>query len=391
MKAVLINTLKHGGAEKVVLNIVRHLQLYDPEFKFIVLTKSSDEYNTKDTEIFYLSENKNLNKGYSIFKTLAFLLLIIRLRKYVKRNKIKLIQSHLFLASLINVIVKILGGGHKVQIVNHSLVSFESKGGVGGWLKLKLLRFAYIRADLLISISKKMKYDIDENLLRNRKIKHIIIGNPHDVENIKQLADETIDDFHFEQDVKYIITVTRLNKRKRVDVLINTLKIIDSQRKDIELIILGNGNEHQNLIQLSVNLGIEKKVHFLGFRDNPYKYIARSDFYVLSSDSEGLPNVLIEAMICKTIVISTDCPSGPREILAPKSDFRIQLHDEIEYADNGILVPINNPLQLSKAILSVSNNSDYSNMAINNAFSYAHKFDLNKIIAKYQMILNMAK
>ena len=83
----------------------------------------------------------------------------------------------------------------------------------------------------------------------------------------------------------------------------------------MRLLILGEGKEREPLEELIQKLGLEKDVSLPGFVMNPYAYMARSSLFVLSSRWEGLPTVLIEALCCGTPVVSTDCPSGPREIL----------------------------------------------------------------------------
>lgn len=96
-----------------------------------------------------------------------------------------------------------------------------------------------------------------------------------------------------------------------------------------------------SLKRLTKLLGIEKSVIFPGYIKNPHNIIAHSKFFVMSSIYEGLGNVILEAMACGKLVVSTDCLAGPREILAPNSDLRITnvgIH-EAEYAEYGILVP----------------------------------------------------
>ena len=89
----------------------------------------------------------------------------------------------------------------------------------------------------------------------------------------------------------------------------------DILNENIEIIFLGDGEEKENLVSLAKSLKVAKRVHFLGRVKNPYKYMAKSDIFVSCSESEGFPNVLVEAMICGIPVISSDCISGPMEIL----------------------------------------------------------------------------
>ena len=110
--------------------------------------------------------------------------------------------------------------------------------------------------------------------------------------------------------------------------------------------------------------------------------------FVLSSEREGLPNAVIEALICKVPVISTDCPTGPREILAPESDYNIQLFNKFEIAEYGILVPINNVELLCEAIKHLFDNYQELVQKTKSGFIYAQKFAANTIINQYKHILS---
>ncbi|MTC78876.1 glycosyltransferase [Providencia sp. wls1916] len=115
----------------------------------------------------------------------------------------------------------------------------------------------------------------------------------------------------------YIITVSTLSQRKRVERAIQSFKLLDPQEKNLHLIILGDGSLKNELLKLVSQLEITNYVHFLGFQSNPYPYISNAKLLLLTSDSEGLPTVIIESLILGIPVISTDCPTGPREILEP--------------------------------------------------------------------------
>ena len=104
---------------------------------------------------------------------------------------------------------------------------------------------------------------------------------------------------------------------------------------DEKLIILGQGELNDDLRSLANELGLCDNVIFLGFKANPFKYMKRADMLVLSSLREAFGNVLVEAMACEIPVISTDCRSGPREIIAPNTDVK-QSTQEIEYGKYGV-------------------------------------------------------
>ena len=112
-----------------------------------------------------------------------------------------------------------------------------------------------------------------------------------------------------------IITIGRLVPQKDQAYLLRAFALM-AKRVDADLVIVGTGPEQATLQQLARQYAIDDRVHFTGHQSNPYPLMARADLFVLSSRFEGMPNVLIEALACGLPVVSTDCPSGPREILA---------------------------------------------------------------------------
>ena len=103
----------------------------------------------------------------------------------------------------------------------------------------------------------------------------------------------------------------------------------------MDLVILGEGVEESRLKKLAAELGVADVVHFKGFCENPYVYLQNSEGLLLSSDSEGLPTVLIESLICGVPVVSTNCPTGPREILqGDLRQFLVELGEEEDIVED---------------------------------------------------------
>lgn len=162
------------------------------------------------------------------------------------------------------------------------------------------------------------------------------IYNPFDFDEIRERSSENIDKFY--RDNRYIVSVSSLAPGKRIERTINAFALLED--KNIHLVILGVGEMLQPLTQLTEQLAITDRVHFLGFTPNPMPYMANAEMLVLSSDSEGLPTVLIEALVCGTPVVSTNCKTGPSEILTgelqqylididgrQESDIHIDIHN----------------------------------------------------------------
>jgi Glycosyltransferase len=133
--------------------------------------------------------------------------------------------------------------------------------------------------------------------------------------------------------------------------LIRVFKALKEKHKDLKLVILGEGELKDYLVEVSQELGLKTyvwdrdalsesfDVYFLGFQKNPFKFIAKSKLFVFPSLWEGFPNALVEAMACGVPVVSSDCRSGPREILAPNTDFNYQTKKP-EFAEYGVLMPV---------------------------------------------------
>ena len=157
---------------------------------------------------------------------------------------------------------------------------------------------------------------------RDRIATHL---NGVDVDWVYQRAQQSIDDAWWTRDqqsqsasrVFRIVTAGRLNEQKGFHLLIDAISMVRGRHPDIEfrLAILGDGSRRENLERQIAGLNLHETVHLTGFQDNAIAWYRSADVFVLPSLIEGMPNVLLEAMACGTPVISSDCHSGPAEIL----------------------------------------------------------------------------
>lgn len=205
---------------------------------------------------------------------------------------------------------------------------------------LNLISLIYPKSDLIISISQAVANDLLKILPSEVEKKLKVIYNPTYSEKIFKKAEEKIEHPFFKEGVSVILSVGRLHSGKDFPTLLKAFSIV-CKKKEVRLIILGEGNERKNLEKMITELGIQDKVNMPGFTLNPYPYMKNSSVFVLSSKSEGLSNVLIEAMCCGCPIVATDC-GGPREIL-----------DNGKY---GKLVPVGDYEKMAEAILETIDN-----------------------------------
>jgi len=273
MLVQIIGTLRGGGAERVALTLHKAFKRLGKHSKVYVLSEKVDyEVNDEDVVI-----------GADV-------------------NDIK---GDLIIAHMQDVSEKV--DGNNVWHVIHNSYSFKfKKRNFFSRIKhIKEFRQIYNNRNL-ICVSNGVKKDVLQNLkVKPKEIKTIY--NPFDFEEIREKANQKVD-LGFD----YIINAAALTKVKNQELLIKSYARLDTP---LHLVLLGKGNQEGNLKKLVKKLGLEKKVHFLGWQSNPYKYIKNAKLFVLSSNVEGFGNVLVESLALNTPVVSTNCPSGPSEIL----------------------------------------------------------------------------
>lgn len=231
-----------------------------------------------------------------------------------------------------------------------------------------LMRRFYPRADAIIANSEAGAHDLAD-LLRLPRHGVGFIHNPTLHDDIFLRAKEPLDDPWFQSgEPPVILGVGRLTHQKDFHTLIEAFAIVRRQR-ECRLVILGEGNDRDSLKSLAEELGVGADVGLAGFADNPYKYMAHSDVFVLSSRYEGLPNVLIEAMGLGTPVISTDCPGGAREIL---------LDGEL-----GPLVPVGDSQALAREITEILAEPESARRRVGRGQAYLDRFRPQTCLARY--------
>lgn len=199
-------------------------------------------------------------------------------------------------------------------------------------------------------------------IINNALIKHKYIGTYNYNENKNK-------------DIKYILNIARLDTQcKRQEILIKAIALLSTKYKNIRLKFIGDGPDLQKLKNISEQLGIASIVEFCGYKENVYEEILKSYIFCLSSEMEGIPNALMEAMSTGIPCISTDCkPGGARLLINDKT---------------GILTPINDYISLAKAIESYLTNRVYWEQTGKNGYKYIiENFNEEKINRLWEKLI----
>ncbi|MFA0441890.1 glycosyltransferase [Vibrio sp. 10N.222.51.C12] len=373
--AFLINSLAGGGAERVVSTLLNNF-IDDYDCTLIVFDKTID-YDL-DPRINIVSLDMQSSSGVVNFLLLP--ILAFKLSKVLKSLDIKVLVSFLHRANYVNCLSKLFSS-HKVVISERiASSSLYADGSLLSKVSNFLVKHLYAKADLIISVSHAIKMDLQRNY--NISVKQEVIYNPYDIDLIHSKSKELV-----EIDMKNaVVTVGSLSKRKGHAGLLKAFSLLSCQ--DTQLVILGVGDQLDTLTALSETYGIASRVTFLGFDSNPYKYLAKAKLFVLNSESEGFPNVLAEALVCGCAAISTDCLSGPREILAPGTDYTHQLKDGVELAKYGVLVPTHRPDMLHDAFESLIRDEDKLHSLRQSAYEAIHTFSIEQIASRYLEVIN---
>jgi glycosyltransferase involved in cell wall biosynthesis len=323
--AFFLPSLAAGGAERVTLNLAQGIIERGLPVDLVLATADGPFSDQLPPSVRVV----NLGTG----RVLRSLLPLIR---YLRRERPRVLFSQMDHANIVALWAGRLAGQNTPVIVTvHNTMSQANKGGGNVWWP-PLLRTFYPWAAAVVAVSRGVADDLARTAGLPRHTVDVVY-NPVIMPGTMAPATRAPDHPWFAPgQPPVIVGVGRLTRQKDFPNLIRAFARV-RQTRPAHLIILGEGEERSALDALIAQLGLTHDVALPGYRENATAYIAASAVFVLSSAWEGLPTVLIEALAVGARVISTDCPSGPREIL---QDGRL-----------GTLVEVGNVTALANAII----------------------------------------
>ena len=337
----IISSLGSGGAERVLSTLANYWSDKN-RWEIVILTVFSNQFYPIDKEIKKICLEDKKIKRFKPF------LSIYHIRRYIKEENPDIIISFMTQVSVYTIISSI---GLKIPVIISERTPFD----VLKDKKKRVVRnIVYPFADGMVLLSNR-DYD-NYKMVKNKKV----IFNPINIASFKEVS--------FDKKKRQIIAVGRLIKLKGFDLLIKALSQIDLA--NWHCIILGEGEERENLTNLIKAKGLEDKVFLLGRKDNIYNYYKYASIFVLSSRHEGFPNALVEAMGHGCASVAFDCQTGPAEI--------------IENKKNGYLVKAEDINELSKKIAYLIKEENIRKEFFQEALKIKTRLDIKKISQEWE-------
>ena len=315
---IRIGSLRHGGAEKVLVTFLKNL----PQDKYeidLLLNLYSGKYLSEVPNwinIIYLNKGEMIttNKIKDIPKKATRVIYQNLLKKrpsLLYKGKLKGKKYDIEFAAIHGMRDEILNSplqsSKKIVWIHNDLSQLKE------YTEIEIKKF--FSFDKIMVISEKIEklfLDLAENETQKQKI--VKIYNPLDTEEILSKADKPFNNYEFDEKVPTFISVGTVFPQKGFDRLLKVHKKLLNEGFKHKILIVGDGYDFENIRKLKTELNLDQTATMLGFSDNPYPYFKNADFYILSSRYEGFPTVLFEAITLKKKIITTEV-SGVREML----------------------------------------------------------------------------
>lgn len=327
--AIFMPSLRGGGAERVMVTLAGEFSRVGLRVSLVLSSAEGPCLPLVSSEV------RIVNLGHRrVLRSLP------RLIRYLRQERPSVMLSAMTHANVAALWAKrIAGVDTRMVLTERNTLSRASRSS--RMIRQRLMPYAarrfYPWADDIVAVSRGVADDLAE-VTGLPRVRIAVIYNPLVSDSLRKRAEQAPSHSWFEaKEPPVVLGVGRLAPQKDFATLVRAFAKVRAARRP-RLMILGEGTERAALERLVATLGLGERVRMPGFVENPLAYMARAAVVVLSSAWEGFPGVLVEAMACGTPVISTDCPSGPAEIL--------------EHGKHGLLVPVGDVDALAAGITS---------------------------------------
>ncbi|MEG1589406.1 glycosyltransferase [Chryseobacterium sp.] len=373
---IRIGSLRHGGAEKVLVTFLKNLPRDQYEID-LLLNLYSGKYLSDVPDwinIIYLNKGEMIttNRIQDIPKKAMRVIYQTALKKFptlLYNGKLKGKKYDIEFAAI---------HGMRDEIINSPLTSSKKivwihndLSQVKEYTETEIKKF--FAFDKIMVISEKIEnlfLELAENETEKQKI--VKIYNPLDTEEILSRADNPVINYEFDDAIPTFISVGTVFPQKGFDRLLKVHKKLLDEGLKHKILIVGDGYDFENIKRVKTELNVDETATMLGFTDNPYPYFSKADFYILSSRYEGFPTVLFEAITLKKKIIATDV-SGVKEMLN-NGDLGLI----VENSEDGIY------FGMKKALL----DSPYFDQYANKLKDYEMSFNLENSVQKIISIID---
>lgn len=332
---LVIDQIKTGGAEKILIDYYHHLIEIGYEVKIFALEGfDGRSLWTNDIDVIY---GERENKQNILLKLFSQINLYRKLKQTIKKYKPDVIFSFLEKSNFLTTLAS--PPKCKKIVTVHNILSIQYTKISSNFIRnivYKIINWMYKKNNRIIAVSEEVKNDLIINFgINSNNIK--VINNYVDRNDIKQKSIENIIDFIFDPNLKYILNIGRFSTQKSQYKLIKALDIIVNKKsvENIHLILLGEGEKEEELKTLTHDLNLDKYVTFIPFNTNPYKYMSKVDLLALSSIFEGFPIVISEISSLRIPFVGSN-KAIPKEMFTSESIWSLCTFDVSNTTDNDI-------------------------------------------------------
>lgn len=349
----LISDLNAGGAERATASLANYFSQHNHDVEIITL-KDIDSFYPLDEKVSHLRLGfDEIELSLSLKRIFGAVLRMLRIRSFVRKRKLDVLIGMSFAMTWYTVVATIFTKTKSVGTERNNPYKYKATK-----INTFLRKFFYKLCNGYIFQTKKASLFFTQKLRKS----DVIIPNAIFNENVYKLTPPS-------KREKLICAVGRLNEQKRFDLLIDAFASISDKIPEHKMIIFGEGELRKELEEKIASLSLNDRVLLPGTDTQSVKTVNNAEVFVLSSDLEGMPNVLMEAMAMGVPCVSTRCDMGPEELIENKT--------------NGILVDVGSSEQIAEAILRIINDSELAEKLSVNARKLLKTHSIESISEKW--------